>query len=764
MPSSRNENEKVRAFFRYRRKNSRSKLEIIGDFLMSPLRFTLNGDAYVYLANEDTPKKEFRYILKSLPSYPRLHTIARSFTFLLTILLAPIIFVGIFSKIFSLFWRNVRSNSDTWEDPEVCFEDSPLKKEKIAKENKEESEDNETFTQIFDPKYSSEIFNSRFWERLEKRNLIPQWISHLLESPQYYFRSSANEGQYTDRFISKAVTAIPTNETLRLCYTSNLNHPLPLIYTIGKLKERGAKMIHIDILGSHSDDTTKTAWTNFSDSQNVTIEWVTKDEILERENNSYDMIELLLPDPNDPSDKKFTLKNIEPLKRKLKENGVIPLSGYYGCWLWKKPGKNKETHLENISIPNKNYKTEIRKTMLYHFSNHQLATKNLQDLLNSTSSIPGSFSKKKIAQIKDAILHGADLSLRFGYPGNTPLLLAILYQQQYPQLDLAEFIVSNDKRKASINLTDTMPIATNPPLILALKSGMYDLALQLLLAGADPNQPSGQQNFTPLHWACALLGTTYQAGQPCPQEKKLVEVIYLLLEKGAEIDAKNEFGHTPLDLLSYRVEEKDFILWREKKQPDIAEYFGFDADLIEKYKTDKDKEDSDEEALETQYPALHAFYKKLEEYIAGPHQCGNLEDIPDEFKEMYDIYNHPDTNWEYSPKYYSVDELIKDQGQFVHLTTYEEIIKDPNLTCYRHYYEGIENDPNTKPQYTDTSHDTDSNDWTAICSGATWHRAEGHFHIYTQNRNDFFKTPEGQAVFQKINQEIESKQKTFSIK
>ena len=58
----------------------------------------------------------------------------------------------------------------------------------------------------------------------------------------------------------------------------------------------------------------------------------------------------------------------------------------------------------------------------------------------------------------------------------------------------------------------------------------YEEAAARLDAGDDPNQ-ADRDGFTPLHFAA---------------QRGSLEVLRLLLDRGAEVDARNRFGNTPL--------------------------------------------------------------------------------------------------------------------------------------------------------------------------------------------------------------------------
>ncbi len=172
-------------------------------------------------------------------------------------------------------------------------------------------------------------------------------------------------------------------------------------------------------------------------------------------------------------------------------------------------------------------------------------------------------SPKFIAQVKSLLADGADPAVSINEINNTPLLTAILKGD----IALCECLIEADKDGQAINKKDTYEgEAGNTPLILAIKRGLYDIALLLIKHGAKVNEPSGFQGYTALHFATALLGIQYQRQETSRSDfhakaedpiKKLIELIERLVSAGANVTAENEFGMTPLAYLSHEFTEDE---------------------------------------------------------------------------------------------------------------------------------------------------------------------------------------------------------------
>lgn len=135
---------------------------------------------------------------------------------------------------------------------------------------------------------------------------------------------------------------------------------------------------------------------------------------------------------------------------------------------------------------------------------------------------------------------------------NTPLLAAVLRDNNI----IARRLIELDSEKKSLNIASNCYMANNPPLVLALKRGNYEVAKSLIIAGANVNG-KGFRGFTPLHWACIL---------------RFNDIIELLLMHGADPQIKNAFGRQPLDYYLSDISADDLSFSRTFAQrPDSAE-------------------------------------------------------------------------------------------------------------------------------------------------------------------------------------------------
>ena len=90
------------------------------------------------------------------------------------------------------------------------------------------------------------------------------------------------------------------------------------------------------------------------------------------------------------------------------------------------------------------------------------------------------------------------------------------------------------------------------PLLQAAKDGRKEIALRLLAAGADARATMGDTGLTALHLACAL---------------GYGDIARALLDKGADVNAKDRWEHTPIGLAG-RYGHRDLAeLLREPRRP-----------------------------------------------------------------------------------------------------------------------------------------------------------------------------------------------------
>ena len=95
------------------------------------------------------------------------------------------------------------------------------------------------------------------------------------------------------------------------------------------------------------------------------------------------------------------------------------------------------------------------------------------------------------------------------------------------------------------------------PLHEAAQSGNAAKCEQLIKAGADVNAMDPDYGLTPLHWASQSANWALQSAK--------ADIVRALLVGGADKDAKNNNGQTPLDLARLAVLEmlpqRKFPIW-----------------------------------------------------------------------------------------------------------------------------------------------------------------------------------------------------------
>ena len=78
------------------------------------------------------------------------------------------------------------------------------------------------------------------------------------------------------------------------------------------------------------------------------------------------------------------------------------------------------------------------------------------------------------------------------------------------------------------------------PLIMAIKNHSVDIVQLLLESGAKPNLLKNKYGYDPLHYVCRCIWAGSEAQLKCVQ---------LLVKYGADVNSKNSYGQTPLQVL-----------------------------------------------------------------------------------------------------------------------------------------------------------------------------------------------------------------------
>ena len=79
------------------------------------------------------------------------------------------------------------------------------------------------------------------------------------------------------------------------------------------------------------------------------------------------------------------------------------------------------------------------------------------------------------------------------------------------------------------------------PLFLAAKTGQMELVRALVKSGSHVNAPGGGQGITALHWAAF---------------KEMEALVIFLIENGANVEAVDKNGRTPLAMVSEKLQLK----------------------------------------------------------------------------------------------------------------------------------------------------------------------------------------------------------------
>jgi len=155
-------------------------------------------------------------------------------------------------------------------------------------------------------------------------------------------------------------------------------------------------------------------------------------------------------------------------------------------------------------------------------------------------------------RVRELLDAGADVNVRNSsnavklLRGGTPLQWTSLhYAAYYGHLEIAEILIS---RGADLDADDPY---YSTPLYLAAEEGHPEVVEFLISKGAKVNVKSSSSGYTPLHRA-AWGPVTRRFGQGVEKfgvdpKENYREIVAFLISKGAEINARDNDGKTPLD-------------------------------------------------------------------------------------------------------------------------------------------------------------------------------------------------------------------------
>ena len=140
------------------------------------------------------------------------------------------------------------------------------------------------------------------------------------------------------------------------------------------------------------------------------------------------------------------------------------------------------------------------------------------------------------------------------YHGKTEIAASIL--RRGPKLTAFEAAAAGDAARVR-EIVERDPVQANAsdeysPLGLAAFFRRREIVRYLLRAGADPRQASRHGGFTPLHSAVAT--------DAAPVD---IEIVRMLLDKGAESNAKSQSGSTPLHTVGFTGDRESLALLME---------------------------------------------------------------------------------------------------------------------------------------------------------------------------------------------------------
>lgn len=128
------------------------------------------------------------------------------------------------------------------------------------------------------------------------------------------------------------------------------------------------------------------------------------------------------------------------------------------------------------------------------------------------------------AAVEELLKQGADTEA-LDYEFLTPLAYAVHDEH----LDIMQLLIDNNAK------VDGPCVEGRTPLILAVGDDKIEALALLIRNGANVNYIAGE--MSPLHYAVATCEPT-------------LEIISLLLDNGADLTIKDEYGNTPLELAS----------------------------------------------------------------------------------------------------------------------------------------------------------------------------------------------------------------------
>jgi len=139
--------------------------------------------------------------------------------------------------------------------------------------------------------------------------------------------------------------------------------------------------------------------------------------------------------------------------------------------------------------------------------------------------------KDKVAAL--LIEHGADPNL--ASDGTTPLIAAVM-RDSVPTVDV---LLKNGAKIEEVGPEGYRPLS------IAIADSRYDAAKALIEHGADINAASGEDGLTPLMVAAAQTGPA-EGARFLPGSVRPIDIAKMLVKKGADVNAKAKNGMTPL--------------------------------------------------------------------------------------------------------------------------------------------------------------------------------------------------------------------------